>query len=296
MRPSIFNDVIGPVMRGPSSSHGAAALRIGRLAGELMNGAFDEVMVEVKAPDFVTEQAIARLSKAFDICAVKRLSPVLPVLSRRGVQVPFSTCAEMLRRDAGRNTPLWKLAVAYEMARGSLTEAEVLARMGDIVRILRRSIAQGIAGTKYDDRVLGRQSGKFNELMKAGRLLDGGVLNRIVLYVTALMEVKSSMGVIVAAPTAGACAALPGAGRAIHHTDLTGHGTEVGGEESGFLRQWVCLPLTMPASSFNAARSPRHPLTTRIPTKPKTKLCYETRILRSKEDGFETQVPHQSVH
>ena len=42
-------------------------------------------------------------------------------------------------------------------------------------------------------------------------LLDGGALNRIILYVTSLMEVKSSMGVIVAAPTAGACAALPGA-------------------------------------------------------------------------------------
>jgi L-serine dehydratase len=36
-------------------------------------------------------------------------------------------------------------------------------------------------------------------------------VNRAVLYVTALMEVKSAMGVIVAAPTAGACAALPGA-------------------------------------------------------------------------------------
>jgi len=47
--------------------------------------------------------------------------------------------------------------------------------------------------------------------MKQGRLLDGGALNLIILYVTALMEVKSSMGVIVAAPTAGACAALPGA-------------------------------------------------------------------------------------
>jgi L-serine dehydratase len=33
---SIFNDVIGPVMRGPSSSHCAAALRIGRLARDLM--------------------------------------------------------------------------------------------------------------------------------------------------------------------------------------------------------------------------------------------------------------------
>ena len=42
-------------------------------------------------------------------------------------------------------------------------------------------------------------------------MLDAGALNRIVLYVTALMEVKSSMGVIVAMPTAGACAALPGA-------------------------------------------------------------------------------------
>ena len=43
---SIFNDVIGPVMRGPSSSHCAAALRIGRLARDLMDGEFDDVLVE----------------------------------------------------------------------------------------------------------------------------------------------------------------------------------------------------------------------------------------------------------
>jgi L-serine dehydratase len=167
--------------------------------------------VEVKAGEFVSEEAVARLNGAFAIRAVKRLAPVLPVLSRKDTGVPFTTCAEMLAHDAGRNLPLWKLAVDYERARGGLTEAEVIAKMVDIVRILRRSIAQGIAGTRYDDRVLGHQSGKFNDLMKAGRLLDGGALNRIILYVTALMEVKSAMGVIVAAPTAGACAALPGA-------------------------------------------------------------------------------------
>ena len=44
--PSIFNDVIGPVMRGPSSSHCAASLRIGRLARDLMDGQIDEVLVE----------------------------------------------------------------------------------------------------------------------------------------------------------------------------------------------------------------------------------------------------------
>lgn len=43
---SIFNDAIGQVMRGPSSSHCAAALRIGRLARDLMDGDIQEVLVE----------------------------------------------------------------------------------------------------------------------------------------------------------------------------------------------------------------------------------------------------------
>ena len=44
--PSIFNDVVGPVMRGPSSSHCAAALRIGRLCRDLMDGHIDDVLIE----------------------------------------------------------------------------------------------------------------------------------------------------------------------------------------------------------------------------------------------------------
>ena len=177
----------------------------------LVHEAAGDKLVEVKGSEFVSSGTIAKLNGTFAIEAIRRLSPVLPVLSRKNARVPFTTCADMLLHDQGRNTPLWKLAVEYEMGRGGLSEGEVIAQMVDIVRILRRSIAQGIAGTSYDDRVLGHQCGQFNDLMKAGRLLDGCVLNRIILYVTSLMEVKSSMGVIVAAPTAGACAALPGA-------------------------------------------------------------------------------------
>jgi len=45
--PSIFNDVIGPVMRGPSSSHCAGALRIGRLVRDMMQGGeIADVLVE----------------------------------------------------------------------------------------------------------------------------------------------------------------------------------------------------------------------------------------------------------
>ena len=44
--PSIFNDVIGPVLRGPSSSHCAASLRIGRLCRDLMGGEISHVLIE----------------------------------------------------------------------------------------------------------------------------------------------------------------------------------------------------------------------------------------------------------
>src|SRR4051794_21769626 len=44
--PSIFNDVIGPVMRGPSSSHCAASLRIARICRDLMDGRMDKVLIE----------------------------------------------------------------------------------------------------------------------------------------------------------------------------------------------------------------------------------------------------------
>ena len=177
----------------------------------LLHESAGQPVIEVKAGEFVSEKVLAELRSDFGLRAVKRLAPVLPVLSRRDTRVPFTTGEELLRHDAGRHRPLWSWAIEYEMARGRLTESEVLAKMVEIVRILRRSIAQGLAGTQYEDRLLGHQCGQFNHLMQSGRLLEGGALNRIILYVSALMEVKSAMGVIVAAPTAGACAALPGA-------------------------------------------------------------------------------------
>ena len=44
--PSIFNDVIGPVMRGPSSSHCAASLRIARLCSDLMEDNIKDILIE----------------------------------------------------------------------------------------------------------------------------------------------------------------------------------------------------------------------------------------------------------
>ncbi|MCK5705032.1 MAG: serine dehydratase, partial [Cyclobacteriaceae bacterium] len=44
--PSVFNDVIGPIMRGPSSSHCAASIRIGRICRDLMDAEFTDILIE----------------------------------------------------------------------------------------------------------------------------------------------------------------------------------------------------------------------------------------------------------
>src|SRR5690606_9970014 len=139
------------------------------------------------------------------------IDPVLPVLSRKNMTVPFITCEEMLAYNETRNLPLWELAVAYEAARGGLTGAEGLDKMREIVGIMKNAIQQGLAGTTYADRLLGAQSVNFRKQLAERKLIEGDTINRIVMYVSAMMEVKSSMGVIVAAPTAGSCGALPGA-------------------------------------------------------------------------------------
>ncbi len=171
------------------------------------NGSIVQVETHGALPDAVR----TALAAAFPDAHIHTLLPVLPVGSRRGMTVPFSSAAALLAADAGRHEPLWRHAVAYEMARGGLTERQVIDQMIEIVRILEASITAGIAGTRYDDRVLPAQTPGFAAAITAGRLVGDGPLNRIILATSALMEVKSSMGVIVAAPTAGACAALPAA-------------------------------------------------------------------------------------
>lgn len=169
-----------------------------------------EAILQLSSRDPAPEALLEAVVGSEGLTGIDRLAPVLPVRSRRGMQVPFTSAAELLA-VADPAEPLWKQAVVYETARGGLTEAEVIDRMRAIVRLLERSIAEGIAGTSYADRVLPAQAPGFAEALAAGRLVGDCSLNRIVLAVTALMEVKSSMGVIVAAPTAGACAALPAA-------------------------------------------------------------------------------------
>jgi L-serine dehydratase len=171
----------------------------------------DNALIEIRSRQPLPEPVRALLASLKGVSWIRTLAPVLPVLSRRDMSVPFITSGQMLDWNRERALDLAALGVNYESARGDILPAEVFEQMAAIVRVLRRSIAQGIAGTRFDDRILGVQSRRFKADMEAGVLLEAGMLNTMILYVTALMEVKSAMGTIVAAPTAGSCGALPGA-------------------------------------------------------------------------------------
>ncbi len=76
---------------------------------------------------------------------------------------------------------------------------------------MRRAVDTGLRGTRYKDRIFGAQSASYQKSLLEGKLLGGKALHKITMYVSAIMEVKSSMGIIVAAPTAGSCGTFPGA-------------------------------------------------------------------------------------
>jgi len=167
--------------------------------------------IEIKAQEFLPEEFCNELAIFPEVKSIKKLAPVLPIMARKNLSVPFITCKEMLEFNNQKNLSLWQLAQAYESERGHISEQEVFEKMRSILHIMENAIHTGLQGTHYEDRILGSQSVQFKDQLQKKRLPGGDANNTIIMYVSAMMEVKSSMGVIVAAPTAGSCGALPGA-------------------------------------------------------------------------------------
>lgn len=171
----------------------------------------DNKAIEIKAQSFPNIALQEEILSMEGVSGLALIHPVLPVMARKNLMVPFITCDEMMAYNEGKNKALWELAVDYESTRGNISADEVFEKMRKIIHIMGDAIQSGLKGTEYKDRILGSQSPKFQEKFLSGQLVGGDANNRIIMYVSAMMEVKSSMGVIVAAPTAGSCGALPGA-------------------------------------------------------------------------------------
>jgi L-serine dehydratase len=165
--------------------------------------------IEIKSTVNFDLELLRHLEHHDSVQSVKVLQPVLPILARSDLQVPFITCLDMLEYNQGKNLELWQLAVEYESARGAISGGDVFEKMRAIAHIMNDAIQLGITGTEYADRILPAQAPLLQAATDRHAIPDD-IVNRMTLYTTATMDVKSSMGVIVAAPTAGSCGTVPG--------------------------------------------------------------------------------------
>lgn len=138
------------------------------------------------------------------------LDPILPTRSSAKCEVPFETAEELFEFAKTSDREMWEMATLYESKRGNISEEEVFNEMSNLVDIMENCVRKGVKHNEYKDRILGQQSDMVDKAKRKNLLLPNELVNNIVRNVTAIMEMKSSMGVIIAAPTAGACAGLPG--------------------------------------------------------------------------------------
>jgi len=167
--------------------------------------------LEVKSAEPPDPRWMSELKKMGAISAVRSISPVLPILSGRFREVPFANYPEMIQFNQARNLNAWQLALEYESARGGISKERALELMEQRYQVMRNAVESGLKGTDFKDRIFGPQSVAYKQKLDRGDLSRDEALHKTTLYVSALMEVKSSMGTIVAAPTAGSCGTFPGA-------------------------------------------------------------------------------------
>ncbi|MFI3171966.1 MAG: L-serine ammonia-lyase, iron-sulfur-dependent, subunit alpha, partial [Eubacteriales bacterium] len=136
------------------------------------------------------------------------VAPVLPTLSNKKSVLPFSNGEELLQYAKKTDLSMGELGVLYECIRSGNDRAVVMNQMDTIYTIMEQAVKTGLEGTEYKDRILHAQSPLIAKNKK--RMLQDSLMSGIIESITAIMEVKSSMGVIVAAPTAGSCGCLPG--------------------------------------------------------------------------------------
>jgi L-serine dehydratase len=182
----------------------------------------DEQMAVYRSSKPFSPEFIGQLQDHPEIGDLAVIHPVMPVISGNQREMPFTSLESLPDYTEKVDMHLGKAGLIYEQCLSGMTERDLYGKMDGIIQIIHNSIDTGLKGTTYEDRILQQQSHLIGKAAKAGRFRDT-IVNRIVAYVTALMESKSGMEVIVAAPTAGSCGTLGGVLRAVAEDSGSGH-------------------------------------------------------------------------
>jgi L-serine dehydratase len=173
----------------------------------------EQQLIQIKSPVPFGSALLKEIGEAIhdDSLTIASANPVLPVVSGRELDYPFSGLNQMMEYADNYNLSLGDLGLLYEKSRSGLEEEILITYMKDIINTVDLSIENGLNGTNYPDRILHRQSDLIAKAEADSAIQSEPLINSIISNITAIMETKSSMGTIVAIPTAGSCGTFGGA-------------------------------------------------------------------------------------
>lgn len=202
----LCSKVQGALTRADVKLHGSSVSDNGK------QGAAWRGVIVIHAREKLQQTVLDEVQELCGNASIRNVAPVMPVMASSDCAVPFSSAETLLEWCAGQgDIPLWKAAVRYEAARGKLTESEVIEMMADITDVMETAITTGLTGDFSMRGFLTPTAAKLQKALDNGQFIATGMLDLATVMAVAVMELNSSMGCVVAAPTAGSCGVLPAA-------------------------------------------------------------------------------------
>ena len=123
----------------------------------------------------------------------------------------FYTGQELLKRCHEESLPISDIMKLREITNTHSTEEDVARKLETALTIMKNAAHKPIdKPDKSIGGLIGGEAKKVADHAAAGKSICGSVLSKAISYSMAVLEVNASMGLIVAAPTAGSAGVLPG--------------------------------------------------------------------------------------
>lgn len=123
----------------------------------------------------------------------------------------FKNAKELLELCQKQNLPISEIMLRREMTEGEMPEEEARSRMARALAIMKESAHTPIqTPVRSMGGLIGGEAEKLTSHQAADRGICGDVLEKAITYAVAVLETNASMGLIVAAPTAGSAGVVPG--------------------------------------------------------------------------------------
>ena len=123
----------------------------------------------------------------------------------------FKSSVELLELCRQTQCPISEVMRRRECELGETTRDQVDHRMAKVLEIMRASAALPLKKpSRSMGGLIGGESKKLYDHAARGKAICGDILQRAMTYAMGVAEVNASMGLIVAAPTAGSAGIVPG--------------------------------------------------------------------------------------